>query len=377
LGPKYVLLANDTVEYADVTKDAVGYIFRIDGGIKARRTLEQVVLMKDNPRDLYLAKREKIDERDANEFFKLANWCHRYHMTAEAIECLKDAVNINPSYKAAATMLRLLDRPDGLSARTVAAEGVGPGGLATSDIPGGYGPEVWRAYTANVQYLLINKCGGCHNPRHVGDFHIVSKDRHPTVNMTKANFVSVEKCIDLKNPAGSRLLKMAITPHGGKSTQAPLGGPQTAQFRDLREWVFDMARNWREAFDEPVGFAAKSETNAPDKRPGPETAGGAKGKDSKLASKSTMKAPPGDRPGYGNAADDAPPSQPKTMPRGRKPAGAAADPFDPAQFNDSPGWGKSSPQSGSTKQSAGGDSPASIYDKYYKTSSDDGSKKNQ
>jgi hypothetical protein len=143
--------------------------------------------------------------------------------------------------------------------------------------------------------------------------------------------------VDLKNPGKSKLLEMAITPHGNAKVQAAaFGGPNDEGFKTLRKWTYMLAKNWQEAFADPEGMPQIAQGNIPDlpsRRPA-----AVPPKKTVVASK--MKPAP-DKPGFGSAAaDDAPPARPSLLNAPKKtpkPQKEEGDPLDPGSFNEANG----------------------------------------
>jgi hypothetical protein len=351
--PKWLVL-NGRVLSGDLLRDAGGYVFK-SGGLTARLADGDVEVVADTREGLFVERRKRIDDKDFSERANLARWGMLHGMTeaasAEVEAILRDAPNFEPARKLQKAMR------DQKRLVVVSGEQAGGGGKLDA-VVGGFGDDALKMFTSRVQMILLNKCGQCHaNPRHEGAFKLTARKPHFTPTITQRNFQAAEAMCDLRNPAKSKLLEMAITPHGdAKRVQAPFGGPRDPNYQELKKWVYALARNWQEGFsdDLPAAEIAANE-NAPAKRPqlAAQTSNGS-------PPKSKMKPAP-NQPGFGSAAaDDAPPTKPETMPTKRpsrsakapsqttaepqakpkskpetppKKSAPAVDPFDPATFN--------------------------------------------
>jgi hypothetical protein len=332
--PKWVLLRSGHLDQRDIMKDAAGYLWR-KFGASGRFSFTEVVAVVDTKADVYKYKRNRIADNDLSERMELANWCLRHVMVEEATEEAKAVLKIDPKNAKAIQFLKRLQSEEGR--QKAAAEGgsaPGGGGNLAGDAAG-FGDDALNMFTKNIQLILMNKCGNCHaNPRHEGAFQLASTKR-PNPASTSRNFKAAESFVDLKNPSRSKLLEMALTPHGGvKSGVAPFAGPNDVAFKNLRKWTITLAKNWHEAFAQPDDMPFIANDDLPDwsiRRP---TAAPPK-KNTAVASK--MKPAP-DQPGFTSAAaDDAPPPRPSLMNAPKKKAAAPkvpeGDPLDPDDFN--------------------------------------------
>lgn len=330
--PKWVLLRSGHLDQRDIMKDAAGYLWR-KFGASGRFSFTEVVAVVDTKADVYKYKRNRIADNDLTERMELANWCLRHVMVEEATEEARAVLKIDPKNAKAVQFLKRLQSEEGR--QKAAAEGVAASGGNLAGDAAGFGDDALNMFTKNIQLILMNKCGNCHaNPRHEGAFQLATVKR-PNPASTSRNFKAAESFVDLKNPSRSKLLEMALTPHGGsKNATAPFAGPNDLAFKSLRKWTITLAKNWHEAFAQPDDMPFIANDDLPDWSTRRPNAVPPK-KNTAVASK--MKPAP-DQPGFTSAAaDDAPPQRPSLMNAPKKktaaPKAPEGDPLDPDDFN--------------------------------------------
>jgi hypothetical protein len=346
--PKWVLLRDGQMRFGEVMKDAVGYLFR-SSGARMRLSAMQVEAVADTKADIYRYKKNRIPPNDLEERLELAKWCYRQHLIDEAKAETTAVLAIDSQHAQAKKLLKNLDVTEAPSMSS-SDNGAKLGGAGIGAEADGFGEDSLRMFTNQVHHIIRNKCGTCHgNPRHESDYKL--SNRRITHSVTKKNFQATELLVDLRNPGKSKLLEMALTPHGNpKVALAPFGGPHDEGFKALRKWTFMLAKNWQEAFAEPEGMpqiAADKLPDLPARRP--TAAPAAK----KTAVASKMKPAP-EKPGFGTAAaDDAPQERPSLLQAPKKtakPKKEEGDPLNPDAFNEGNG-GQPSPAPQPAKKS--------------------------
>lgn len=354
--PKWVLLRDGHMRFGEVMKDAVGYLFRSNGA-RMRLSATQVEAVADTKADIFRYKKNRIPPNDLEERLELAKWCYRQHLIDEAKAETTAVLAIDPQHAQAKKLLKNLDVTEAPTMSS-SENGASIGSTGIGAEADGFGEDSLRMFTSQIHLILLNKCGRCHgNARHESEYKL--SNRRITPSVTKKNFQATELMVDLRNPGKSKLLEMALTPHGSsKSAMAAFGGPHDEGFKALRKWTFLLAKNWQEAFAEPEGMPQIAQDQLPDlpsRRPtaAPPT--------KKTAVASKMKPAP-EKPGFGTAAaDDAPPERPSLLQAPKKtskPRKEEGDPLNPDAFNEASG-GQSSPapQPAKKSQNAAKESP--------------------
>jgi hypothetical protein len=357
--PKWLLLRNGRMLFGEVLKDTAGYLYQYHGA-RMRFSLTEVEAVTDTKSDIYRYKKNRIAPNDLEERLELARWCLQHSLVEEAKTETKSVLAAAPDHARAKKLLNNLqsNKPPMM---TQQEQKHAQGGASLAGEAAGFGDEAIDQFTDRVQLILINKCGKCHcNSRHESDFKLSNRTRI-TPSVTKTNFRAAELMVDLNSPGRSKLLEMAITPHGGpKVTEAGFGGPNDPSYKTLRTWVFTLSKSWHEAFADPEGMPqiAKDDIPFPTRRP--TTTPPPQKQVAKMKS-------PAEKPGFSAAAaDDAPPQRPSLMNAPKKaakaPPKAEGDPLDPNDFNRSEG-GQPAPTSKpadppNTEKSSGESTPA-------------------
>ena len=94
-----------------------------------------------------------------------------------------------------------------------------PGNVPDIQLP----PELIRAYVANIQPMLLTRCGAsnCHGHATVSEFQLHRvPNRRPTRSMTMRNLAATLEQLDKSNPVESPLFTWGQNPHG--QTQSKL-----------------------------------------------------------------------------------------------------------------------------------------------------------
>jgi hypothetical protein len=223
-------------------------------------------------REVYRYKLERLAENDTDERLKLARWCLRQKMEAEAREQLEAILRLNSKHTEAKAMLVSLDqvrarltmRSRDPEVKQTAAEQVGPvekgrpgsldasiiygatRGMGISDLPVIFdlppSQAVKRAdqFARYVHPVLQAYCARCHHERYDGDFQLVQvKNKHDrTKESLRANLDATLKLIDRENPRRSQLLASSLLPHGRGLNPRPIfQGSNDKAYQILAAWV--------------------------------------------------------------------------------------------------------------------------------------------
>jgi hypothetical protein len=243
-------------------------------------------------REVYRYKLERLAENDIDERMKLARWCLRQNMEAEAREQLGAILALSPKHPEAKAMLVSLDQTQARltmrmrdpEVRQTAAEQVRPSdgdrpgsldasviqgakrGLGISDLPVIFdlpqSQAVKRAdeFARYVHPVLQTYCARCHNERFDGEFQLIQiKNKHDRTRETmRANLDATLKLIDRDNPARSELLASSLRPHGREPNTRPiLQGSNDKAYQILAAWV-----NGLKGKKQPTGVATAHASGA-------------------------------------------------------------------------------------------------------------------
>ncbi|MCE9547928.1 MAG: hypothetical protein K8T25_20850 [Planctomycetia bacterium] len=190
----------------------------------------------------YLLKRAGVNQTNARDHLRLAQWCLTQGLLDEADEERRRAAEIEPGHP----RLTLLERQLKLAREPVAPQPAPPK-LAQPQrepkldaaIRGLPGPAV-EAFSQTVQPLLLNNCAtaGCHGPATKSEFQLVrlARGQTPIRRVTQRNLAAVLTYLDMEEPDQSRILTAARQAHGGASA-ATFPRSDQAAYRRLAQWV--------------------------------------------------------------------------------------------------------------------------------------------
>lgn len=241
--------------------------------------------------EAYRALRARANLDDADERLRLARWCQRYNLPAEALDEATHAVRLRPNHLDSQRLLNHLRRP---TAETTEAPAIQEPGEADAvpAVPLELSTESISQFVTKVQPILMNACASCHAAGREGTFKLARAVGNTTA--ARQNLAAVLAQLNLDQPEASPLLTSALNIHG-EATQPPLKGRQVAAFHTLEGWVrLIVAKNPR--LREQTGGVVAAEVS--------------------------KEAPQTEARPTGWAAESK-----------AKPAARPADPFDPAAFN--------------------------------------------
>jgi hypothetical protein len=246
-----LLLEDGGVLVGEITRAADWYLVTRGGG-QMQIAQKRVLLVCRTLGEAYEFRRQQISGEKVVDHLRLAEWCIRYDLRAEAGRELAEARRIDPDQPRLAVLERRLEK---WSSRPIAKEsvylsaansrakpqaaGVGRQSSApvvASELPNG----VVELFTRKVQPVLVNNCStsGCHQ---VGGKQAFQLDRallrgEANRRSTMHNLEATLALVDRAHPDQSPLLTVPRKTHGG--TAGPIFGPRQEQaFRHLVDWV--------------------------------------------------------------------------------------------------------------------------------------------
>jgi hypothetical protein len=210
----------------------------------ACRTLEEA----------YEFRRQQINGDKAADHLRLAEWCIRYELRADAGRELAEARRLEPDQPRLALLERRLakegSRPvvrevvkesvylAGVSSRAKpqAANVAPPAHAGASELPAG----AVELFTRKVQPVLVNNCttSGCHQIGSKQSFQLERAILRGESNRrtTMRNLEAALALVDRAHPDQSPLLTVPRKSHGG--TAGPIFGPRQEQaYKHLVDWV--------------------------------------------------------------------------------------------------------------------------------------------
>ncbi len=247
--PNLMVMTDGRTMTGEINIQAGGYSIEKLGG-KIFVPNEQVRCVARDLRDAYRIQRESLTDPSAASLIQLAEWGISYRLYDEARDELLRALRRDPENETARKMLQrleeqLLAQPKPRKA-TVNGEG-----LVVQDVEslGGLSRSTAAQFTARIQPLLINRCGGasCHGAEAASDFRLthVRIDNRNHRRSAEKNLAVVMKYINADDPQQSELLRVTRGPHAQQTTTM-FGGAQGAdQLHNLQDWVLAVAADHR------------------------------------------------------------------------------------------------------------------------------------
>jgi hypothetical protein len=291
--------------------------------------------------EVYQRKQRAVASDDLQEHLRLAQWCMKQNLFAEASLELDAVAAIDPRQPMLDLFrqrLELLRRPP------VAHKSTAPASMPLNSdeldrMIRGLPEGTVEGFTQRVQPLLMNHCAtaGCHGPSSTTKFQLLRATSTKTANRraTQRNLLATLQLINRQEPAASLLLVVPSRAHG-TAQAAVFSDRQSLQYRRLAEWVFQTAQPAARRVPgdfNPSGLTGQMPPPTPSEgrlTSGSEPLPGAitlEGSVESPAGRSLHRTKPGVRhPGTTPAARDA------NRPSPQDPA--PPDPFDPKVFNE-------------------------------------------
>ncbi len=216
---------------------------------------KRVLLVCRTLEEAYEFRRQQISGEKVADHLRLAEWCIRYDLRAEAGRELAEARRLDPDQPRLAVLERRLEKGIGQPAAKESVYLAGANARAKPQAVGGSLPDASpqsapaagelsngavELFTRKVQPVLVNNCttSGCHQ---VGGKQAFQLDRailrgEANRRSTMRNLEAALALIDHAHPDQSPLLTVPRKSHGG--TTGPIFGPRQDQaFKHLVDWV--------------------------------------------------------------------------------------------------------------------------------------------
>ena len=246
---KVVLLRNGGVLRGRVVELNNQYLISPDPDTEIRIDKFKVEMICGSIREAYKQKKETLIEGDYDQIMKLAKWCLKHELLAEAqVEILQ----LNPRTNRNPEVFRLIRSANALSKQLKARKEQSNtksskeftkneneirdeiNNLKVPDIS----TSAFAHFVQEVQPRLLNSCAtsGCHHSRSNLKFKLIAdSDRHLSRTSTLYNLVKSYELASNKENEEATLLKFASTAHG--KLQRPRFRKGTKHFQKLKEWV--------------------------------------------------------------------------------------------------------------------------------------------
>ena len=266
--------------------------------------------------DAYRQKVHRLNDRDPDEHLRLAEWCLKVNLQAQAIEQLERAVDLAPDRGRAQALLDSLRRTQ--PRKTQATKDNAPEARRPANAPASpnapkkttkpadmrqpaqgqsdkdselvpvqnaaqaartkaaaqvqLAPSLVSTFTLRVQPLLVRSCAaaGCHDASHAGTLAL-DRSLPTTARATQQNLRTVLSLIDSNEPENSPLVLQSLLPHGGSQRSAFALGARDPSYATLLDWVKAAAgkpsRQPRSAWPQSTDPASAAEQSPDDPTP--------------------------------------------------------------------------------------------------------------
>jgi hypothetical protein len=246
-----LLLQDGGVIAGQITCAADWYIVTRGGG-QMQLARKRVMLVCRTLEEAYEFRRQQMGGEKVADHLRLAEWCIRYDLRAEAGRELAEARRLDPDQPRLAVLERRLEKGNGRpmpkesvylptanSPAKPQAVNVAPrtdAAVSAAELPNG----VVELFTRKVQPVLVNNCttAGCHE---LGGKQSFQLDRallrgESNRRSTMHNLEAALALVDRGHPDHSPLLTVPRKTHGGAA--GPIFGPRQEQaFNHLVDWV--------------------------------------------------------------------------------------------------------------------------------------------
>lgn len=248
-----VVLQDGGVLTGQITRAADWYIVARGGG-QMQIAQSRVLLVCRTMEEAYEFRRQQLGGQKAGDHLRLAEWCMRYDLRAEATRELAEARRLDPDQPRLAVLERRLEKGNSQpkAKQAVASTAANPRavpqaksqagdvGAPATEPAGNLSDGVVELFTRRVQPVLVNNCttSGCHQRGGAETFQLDRALLRGEANRrsTMHNLEAALALVDRAHPDQSPLLTIPRKTHGGMA--GPIFGPRQEQaFEHLVDWV--------------------------------------------------------------------------------------------------------------------------------------------
>ena len=341
-----VLLRNQNVLFGVATQQGSNVIIVRGDSSEIHMPRSKVLYWGNSLRDLYRYRTDQREHDNPNAHLEDARWCLRYglyDLTARELLQVYRAEPNNESAKRVEQELRrritAAEQESQSRAKLASTDGVvGHPGITPSEVvttshsepakeTAEFRPQMIHTFARDVQPILANRCGQCHNTTTESSWtlHLPVRGSRPSARMTRDNLAATAPYINFDSPLMSELRIRAIDGHAGKFNA--LNTRNGVALRAIDSWL--------EAA-QPPGTAlsrAKQAYAAEDSGPYPTTPPsiGFNATTRESSSADAVGVERGEEDVAAGNDDPTDPSTSEARPAGRLPQ--VANPFDPEIFN--------------------------------------------
>jgi hypothetical protein len=256
---RVLLLSSGKVVRGEIidVPDAGAYCLRGSGGpVPYPKTM--VLKAAGSVEELYQFQLARLPGGDTDERIRLARWCLKEQLPAQAREQLEVAYKMCPNDREVQRMLYNLaaskaekptldpeirktsvDAPAPLDPNVVRNRKRYNGQVQIFDLTPAQALNRANEFAQYVQPVLQKNCVKCHSEKYQGEFQLIEvrtqRDRGNT-DILRANLDATLRLINQDDPSRSELLSAGLVPHGG-SRNAIFKGPNDPGYQYLVTWI--------------------------------------------------------------------------------------------------------------------------------------------
>jgi len=248
-----ILLKNDNVLFGDAHQLGEFVIVRTGPNDELRLPRSEVACWAKSLADLYQYRLDHRAEDNLESHLTDARWCMQYELFDQAAVEIEAAKAISPKHRSVRLLEKQLQREREPVKRSIAPiASVSTTNFVQDANPNDVGqanridPRVLRGFAGQVQPMLINRCGRCHDQRSNLDWRLTvpASGSRATSPITRANLAASLRFIDSDNPEESLLLVKSTSPHGG--TDAPLSARNAKAIYGFKRWLMQISNSVRQ-----------------------------------------------------------------------------------------------------------------------------------
>ncbi len=239
-----VLLKNDNVLFGDAYQLGQFVLVRTAPDDELRLPRSEVACWAKSLADLYQYRLDQRSEDNLESHLRDARWCIEYELFDQAADQIQAAKVIAPDDPT----VHLLEGQLRRHKETIGNFKQPAGSVATTGFrqdldqrdvvqASQIDPAMLSLFASQVQPLLINRCGRCHDQRSERRWQLLvpPSGTRATARMTRENLAAALRFVDRGNPQQSSLLIMATSPHGGEN--APLNVRTATALDAFKRWL--------------------------------------------------------------------------------------------------------------------------------------------
>lgn len=232
-----LILENEHTLEGDIERIGQEYRIRRDTSETWVSGTKVLRLCKDGP-DAYAYLRSHANLDDADERYRLAQWCFQHGLPREALAEVKVALEMRPRHGPSRWLLARLQENNTSESAAASSR---PGDAADVSTPPpsiDLNTESLAQFVTRVQPILMNTCVSCHGALYTGPFKLVRVHEGAAASRKalQQNMAAVLAQINFDKPSMSNLLIKAVTAHG-EMTQPQFKNQEAPAYRSLDDWV--------------------------------------------------------------------------------------------------------------------------------------------